>query len=663
MYQTRTIIAPIIFLFFLFFLGKYTHPVYSQHSNSDTIETTIKLDGTLLDSLGLTYETLSDSKRIEKIISDCRALGYFYPDEIIYLIDNTLKEVRATKNKRAEIALLFQKNYIITDAYSDLEESKKLSYYMLNNLPVTVEEQIQLLDFIARTHLAKAELVNAQIIYQEALKRIKKIDRPYSAAHINVYWGIAVTYSESGNYEKSSGYYRKCLDQSLYLDQFYLATSCYQNLASNAAKMDQLKISRKYLDSAYRIINKIPNKSDRVISEMGLLNAYGDFYKSDNKLDSAVICLNKSIQLSEKYNDFFTKSYAMQSLGAVYLELNRLDEAEVLLLRSYEMFSEKTPSLLLENSFILYQLYKAKGLFEESLKWHEKYTAIQDSIQKIENIEIITQATTKYEVELKDKTIALLEKEKILEAQSKEKYKSQWQVAIILFVLLLVLGVFYFNHNRHQKSKKKIINQVLGEERERTRIAMDLHDGVCSQIATISRLVKNNDQIDLEAWRTKLADKLDSLNLEVRDISHNLSLIKYDDKIPFQQIIEDYIGDLQETVRIDFELSFTPENKLVFLESNRELVLFRIIQEICNNAIKYSNTKTINISVDIKEHNLIISIADHGIGFDEAMAGNGIKNIYERIQFLKGKVQLNTKTNGTTFNMLIPLKQSEFNQK
>ncbi len=651
------------FVIVLFALINCVNPTHSKNSDSDTLKFEFQENGRLVDSLKLTYITLKDSNIISKIISDCRALGYFHPDEIIRLIDETLEEVRKVKNKRAEIDLLFQKNYIIADSYSDLNSSRELSYYMLNNLPVTPEEQIELLDFIARTHLAKSELVKAQILYKEALMRLKKIREPYTKAHVNVYWGIAVTYSESQNYRKSSDYYQKCLDQARYLEKHFMVASCYQNLAYNAGKMDQWRISKEYLDSAYNTINKIPNKSDRVISEMGLLNAYGDFYKRDNKLDSAMLCFKKAIQLSDKYNDFFTKSYALQSLGSVYLEQNRLDEAEEFLLRSYEMFNEKTPSLLLENSLNLYRLYKKKGIFQESLKWHEDYNRINDSIQKVKNVQIIAQATTEYEVELKDKTIELLKKEKALEAQSKEKYKIQWQIIIVLLLLLLVIGAFCINHNRHQKSKKKIIHQVMGEERERTRISMDLHDGVCAQITTISRMVKNHDQTQDAAWRMKVADKLDNLNLEVRDISHNLSLIKYDQKIPFQQIVADYIGDLQETVSIHFVVNFIPENEHIFLESNRELVLFRIIQEICNNAIKYSHTETINLNFVRMGHGLIISISDHGIGFDESSTGNGIKNVFERIEFLKGKVQLNTKNSGTTFNMKIPLKQTELNQK
>jgi signal transduction histidine kinase len=647
-------------LFLLLICG---HSLYSQDTNFVHKIPEISKEKKLIDSLKLTYAKLSDPARIAQIISDCRTLGYVHPNEINSLIDETLLELRKTNNKRAEIALLFEKNYILTDIYSDFDSSRALSYYMLNNLPVTPEEQIQLLDFIARAHLVKSELVQAQLLYEEALKKLNELENPHSKAHINIYWGVAVTFSESENYHKSSEYYKKCLEEATYLEKHYMITACYQNLASNAGKNEQWNISEAYLDSARNTIGKIENAGDRVMLEMSLLNAHGDLYKRDNKLDSAVMCFKKSFKLSDQYDDFHSKSYAMYSLGSVYLDLNKLDEAEELLLKSHEMFSKKTPALLLESTFNLYRLYKKKGLYAESLKWYEAYATNKEETQKTKNVRIIANATSAYEAELKDKTIALLKNEKIIEEQAKTVYKNRWQIIIILFVLLLLVGAFYLNHNRHQKSRQKIINEVLGEERERKRISMDLHDGICSQITTITRTVKNHELLNDKTWHEKIVNKLDKLNLEIRDISHNLSLIKYDKRSPLKHIIEDYIGDIQEHIPIKFVVTFTPKNKAIFLEHDRELVLYRVIQEICNNAIKHSQTKTMHLSFAQKGQELYVAIEDHGIGFGDSSHGEGINNIYKRVEFLNGKVAISTKTTGSTFNIQIPLKQSEFNQK
>jgi len=628
---------------------------FSQQASSDS-----ELNRSFIDSLELTYSSLKGEERINKIISHCRDFGYFHPDEIIYLIDKTLREVRENGNQQAEIDLLFQKNYILSDAYSDLEGSRKLSLQMIRELPVSNEQKAHLLDFIARTHLAKSELVKAQKVYRRALMILEEMDDDHTSAHINVYWGVAVTYAESKNYEKSSEYYQKCLDESRLQGKTFMISSCLQNLAANALEMNDLKSAKTHLNEAKRVISEISNKSDREISNMGLYNAYGDFYHQKGDLDSAIVSFQKALKLSDIYDDFFTKSYAMHSIGAVYLELNRLKDAETLLLQSHDMFKEKTPSLLLKNSLYLYQLYKKTGDYDEALKWHETYAELNDSVQKAENIEVIANATSKYEAALKDKTIDLLEKEKLIEEQSKERYKNRWQIVIVLLLLVLVLGAFYLNHNRHQKKKKKIIHQVLGEERERERISMELHDGICSEISTISRSVRNQQLRDETEWRKHLANRLDHLNLEVRDISHNLALLKFDQNTSFEEILEDYIGDLKETVPIDFSLHFSLENEHIYLEANRELVLFRVIQEICNNAIKYSQAEIMNVSFTQKGNNVDLIIRDSGTGFDPSEKGNGIRNIFERIEFLGGNVHLDTGENGTSYHIQVPLTSNEF---
>jgi two-component system NarL family sensor kinase len=645
-------------LFFLFLFTYFSFPVSSQ-----TLDNPEDFNKAFIDSLESTYSSLKGQERIDKIVSDADKLGYFYPKEIVYLIDKTVQEVRDSGNQRAEIDLLFEKNYIISDALSDLEGSRILSYEMLNELPVTKEEQAGLLDFIARTHLAKSELLEAERLYQRALKLLEEMEDKHTPAHVNVYWGIAVTYSESKNFEKSSEYFLKCLNEAKHQKKPFMISFCHQNLASNAGEMNDMKAFRSHLDASKRTIPEIPNESNRVISEMSLYNAYGDFYRKSGELVSAVGSFNKAIELSEVYDDFFTKSYAMHSLGAVYLEMNQLDAAEKLLLESHDLFQEKTPSLLLKNSYCLYELYKKKGEHSEALKWHETYTTLNDSIQKADNIQIIANATAKYEDVLKDQTIDLLEKEKLIEKQSKESYKNRWQIVIVLLLLLIVLGAFYLNHNRHQKRKKKIIHQVLGEERERERISMELHDGICSQISTISRGVRNTNDIDETAWRNNLANRLDHLNLEVRDISHNLALLKYDQSTPFQHILEDYLGDLRETVPMEFNLNSSLESEAIVLEPNRELVLFRVIQEICNNAIKYSESETVDLTLSLTGSNLHLSIQDHGIGFDPSSKGNGIRNIFERIDFLEGKVRLNANDTGTSFDISIPLKTTEIDRK
>ncbi|RYX90439.1 hypothetical protein EON78_06985 [bacterium] len=96
----------------------------------------------------------------------------------------------------------------------------------------------------------------------------------------------------------------------------------------------------------------------------------------------------------------------------------------------------------------------------------------------------------------------------------------------------------------------------------------------------------------------------------------------------------------------------------IFLEASRELMLFRITQEIYNNAIKHSEAKTISTSISYNDKDLIIIIQDDGKGFcykPEESEYLGLKNIQSRVELLKGTCEINSKNNvGTIISLSIP---------
>ncbi|MFK7783580.1 MAG: tetratricopeptide repeat protein, partial [Crocinitomicaceae bacterium] len=223
------------------------------------------MDHSFIDSLESIYSKLNGEKQIKKIRSDCSNLGYFHPIEIIYIIDKTIPKLQEDGNSQAEINLLFEKNQIICNALSDFEGSRELSYKMLDELPLSKEEEGLVIDFIARTHLAKSELVKAEELYGRALKILEEMDETHTRAHINVYWGVAVTYAESKHFEKSSEYYQKCLEESEFLGLSDMVASCLMNLAANAGELNDLVASRRYLNDAEKKILSITKKNHRVM--------------------------------------------------------------------------------------------------------------------------------------------------------------------------------------------------------------------------------------------------------------------------------------------------------------------------------------------------------------------------------------------------------------
>jgi signal transduction histidine kinase len=96
------------------------------------------------------------------------------------------------------------------------------------------------------------------------------------------------------------------------------------------------------------------------------------------------------------------------------------------------------------------------------------------------------------------------------------------------------------------------------------------------------------------------------------------------------------------------------------MPANLEITLYRIIQEILNNALKHSNAKSIDIGLKVQNNRLFLSISDDGVGFDttqiEQAKGIGWKNIFSRISMLGGDIDVNSQKNmGSNINISLPI--------
>ena len=112
----------------------------------------------------------------------------------------------------------------------------------------------------------------------------------------------------------------------------------------------------------------------------------------------------------------------------------------------------------------------------------------------------------------------------------------------------------------------------------------------------------------------------------------------------------------------NLKFEFKPDAQFVnhSFSRNIELVLYRIVQELTNNTIKYSGASHITISLGFRQRTILLAVEDDGVGFDTNKIGEssgiGLKNIFERIRRISGKVSVVSKeSGGTHFNIEIPL--------
>ncbi len=217
-----------------------------------------------------------------------------------------------------------------------------------------------------------------------------------------------------------------------------------------------------------------------------------------------------------------------------------------------------------------------------------------------------------------------------------------------------------------RKAEEQAIKSVVeGEERERHRIANELHDGLGQYLSAanmhLSTVFSDSDALD-EAEERSFETGLQMLQhaiSETRTISHNLlpkSIQDYGLKLAVQSLI----NDLKSTQDLSFHLFQKYSDGEI--PGNVQINIYRILQEAINNAIKHSDASNINVQIIISDGELFCTIEDNGIGFNTKKIegeGLGIQSMKTRVAAMSGNLDIDSKHNmGTLVTVIVPLKMT-----
>nr|WP_321411287.1 sensor histidine kinase [uncultured Allomuricauda sp.] len=199
---------------------------------------------------------------------------------------------------------------------------------------------------------------------------------------------------------------------------------------------------------------------------------------------------------------------------------------------------------------------------------------------------------------------------------------------------------------------------IEGQEKERQKVAGELHDDLGSLMATI-KLHFDNAKVNKKDPSLQNAQKLlEEAYQKIRSIAHNKNsgVMSHQGLLPainkMAQIISE-TNALDVTVE-DFGLGDRLENSL-------ELSIFRMIQELVANAIKHADATKVSIQITQHEDNLNIIIEDNGKGFDRSklkkeQSGMGLTNIEKRVEHLEGNFTVDSVLGkGTSILIDIPV--------
>lgn len=232
-------------------------------------------------------------------------------------------------------------------------------------------------------------------------------------------------------------------------------------------------------------------------------------------------------------------------------------------------------------------------------------------------------------------------------------------VFIILFVLLYNSRQRKNNNEKLEMQKKfdfeLLQSQAEVQEETLSSLAKELHDNICQLLSSTklllgtSRIINHSDpDILLTAEET-----VGTAISELRSVSKSLNK-EWLQKFKLCDNLQAEVNRLNAAKVISVN-AICPDN--LFLSTDKQIILFRIIQEATQNAIKHAAPKSIQIILAIENNDLHVSITDDGIGLhDNNVDGQGFTNVKNRVSLLNGKINwLQPASGGCVVDIFIPI--------
>jgi two-component system, NarL family, sensor kinase len=414
----------------------------------------------------------------------------------------------------------------------------------------------------------------------------------------------------------------------------------------------------------------LPQLEQGIIDKTFLQGAYQSIakeYLELNKIDSSKLFAQKSLQTAEALKIEDGIANANWQLGRIAMKEKQFTAAETYLQKCSNYFLKSDDPVEKRGYYdVMRQLMFAEGKYKESYVYFEKYANLNDSILNSDRAKQFSDREAKYQSEKKDDQI------KLQQSSIKQKRTLNYLLSIGAATLLIISLLSYRNYSHKQKLHQQRIGELetekqltateavlKGEEQERTRLAKDLHDGLGGMLSGIKYSFSNmkNNLImtpeNNQAFERSM-DMLDNSIKEMRRVAHNMmpeALIRYG----LDKTLQDYITEINKSGMVNAVYqSMGMENKE--LDNTTSITIYRIVQELLNNVVKHAGARQVLVQLLSQGDKLVVNVEDDGKGFDtniiKQVDGIGWKNIKSRIDFLKGKLDVQSASGkGTNVNM------------
>lgn|GEM_PF-1695999 len=407
-------------------------------------------------------------------------------------------------------------------------------------------------------------------------------------------------------------------------------------------------------------------KADAFIDEF----RFDSYFRSDNdhglanvylrlgKKELSAFHFNKSLLEAEKSGNYGVIYALYFDKAEVLDEQNKHKEALQLKKEAYEYAQASNwIEFLARADWQLYHTYRSLEDYENALIHYEKYIVAQDSMKK-------GQASARY-AELEAQLESKKKEEEITRLQNINLQQTRDFFFWIILIGGLLLGLISLlnlrlrrkNSELEQKNKEVLLAQLKGQNLERKRMAVELHDNLNTKIAAI--------RWQLEAVVPSIGEKpkgildktlllIDDVYEDVRLISHNLMPEKVE-AIGLIAALQSLLAQLKQNNKTSFQLLVNTGPDFDF--GSLSYHIYNIIMEMINNILKHADADNGWISISEEGDKILLTVSDDGVGFEvgEMTDGYGIRNITSRLESVNGKWNIESAPGkGTQFFIEIP---------
>jgi signal transduction histidine kinase len=579
-----------------------------------------KLSITASKNAHLTALKIKDSLNLGRAlyyIGDCylgnkKDSAYYYykeSEKIFRKLNNQDRLAKVLYNKA--YLLFYEGNYV----ESEIEVIKSLNYLKNNGKLIS---KYRCYSLQGSNHLELGEYDKALDYFKlsaSVLNEMKKNDLDKDASYdyeITNTIDICAAYDKKGEYSKSIKLLEQIVKKGDFNNYPKLKYSVYGNLAYFLMKNKQYALSKNYFKEAL----KHSRKENDEVGSLYIILDFGEYHLLTKNTLKAKELFEKALMISKRLNN----------------------GKEILKSLEFLAVADKP----------------------NASNYKTEYIRINDSINKKqrENREKFTRI--EYE------TDKVVEENKIL---SNKNLLLLLGLTISIAIFLIVLTI------RNRISRKKELNLIQQKEHadnelylltkefqtslveakeyEQRKLSKELHDGIVNKIYGIRMMLGSINSNSDEASRLQRLDyikELHKLETEVRDLSHDLNsdFSKYVGEFNFllEKLIQNNnaIGSTQFISEISSTIDWNMHSSVI------KINIYRILQELLQNVIKYAEAKKCFVQITEFDNHLNISVKDDGIGFNPILntEGIGLKNIKERAKSIDSDIEIISNINEGT---------------